>query len=74
MLGILLLTSFVLGIRAAVVTKLVILGISFLTSFNLALRIVLVAKSVISGNFFSIFLILAWYTPFFNKTNLYYKT
>ena len=59
MLGILLLTSFVLGIRAAVVTKLVILGISFLTSFNLALRIVLVAKSVISGNFFSIFLILA---------------
>ena len=52
MSGILLLTSFVLGIRAAVVTKLVILGISFLTSFNLALRIVLVAKSVISGNFF----------------------
>ena len=61
-LGILLLTSFILTLRSVVIAKLVILGISFLTSFILALRVVLVAKLVISGILSSIFLILALYT------------
>ena len=50
-LGILLLTSFILALQAAVVAKLVILGISPLTLFISALRAVLVAKfQVISGS------------------------
>ena len=63
-LGISLLTSFVLALKEVLVAKLVILGISFLTSFILALRVVLVVKLVISGILSSIFLILALYTSF----------
>ena len=49
-LGISLLTAFILALREALVAKLVILGISPLTSFILALReALLVAKLVISG-------------------------
>ena len=48
-IGILLLTSFILALRETILTKLVILGSLFLTSFILALRVVLVAKLVISG-------------------------
>ena len=51
-------------VRAAVVTKLVILGISSLTLFILGLREALVAKLVISGILSSIFFILALYTSF----------
>ena len=49
--------SFLLGLREALVAKLVIIGISPLTSFILALREALVAKLVISGilSFLSIF-------------------
>ena len=39
-LGILLLTSFILALKTVVVAKLARLGISFLTSFILALRVV----------------------------------
>ena len=55
------LTSFVLALRAVVVSKLVILGILFSTSFILALRVVLVAKLEISG---ILFYLLALYTLF----------
>ena len=51
-------------LRAAVVTKVVILDISPLTLFILAVREVLVAKFVISGILFSIFFILALYSVF----------
>ena len=69
-LGILILTSFILALRAAVVDKLVILGISFLTSFTLSL-IVLVAniryfiRYLIWGILSSISLILALQTSYF---------
>ena len=55
-LGILLLTSFILALRAELVAKLVILGISPWTSFILTLRVVLVAKLVIKpvGTFFNL--------------------
>ena len=72
-LGILLLTSFILALRAVVLAKLVILGISPLTSFILALRVVLVAMLVISGILSSIFFILALYTSFLT-TIFYYIT
>ena len=62
-LGIWILTSFILAMRV-VVAKLIILGISFLTPFILALRLVLVAKLGISDISFSIILILALYTSF----------
>ena len=58
------LTSFILVLREAFVTKLVILGISFLTSFILALRVVLVVELVTSGILSSISLILALNTSF----------
>ena len=45
MLGI----SFSTAVKAASVTKLVILGISFLTWYILALKVVLAAKFVIPG-------------------------
>ena len=48
-LGIWVLTLFVLPLRETLVTKFVILDISFLISSILALRVVLVAKLVISG-------------------------
>ena len=51
-LGILLSTA----VRAAVVSKLLILGISLLTSFILVLREALVAKLVISAIMSTIFL------------------
>ena len=54
-LGILLLTSFILALKTVVVAKLARLGISFLTSFILALRVVWVAKLVTSGILSSIF-------------------
>ena len=63
-LGILILTPFILAIIEALVTKSVILGTSFLTSVILGLRVVLVAKLVISGIFSSISLILALHTSF----------
>ena len=53
------LTSFLLALKEAFVTKLVIPGISFLTSFILEIRVVLVAKLVISGILSTIFLSLA---------------
>ena len=60
-------------VRAAVVTKLVILGISsFLTLFILGLREALVAKLVISGILSSIFFILALYTSFLATSFLLY--
>ena len=43
------LTSFILTLRAVVVTKLVIPGISFLNSFILGVRVVLIANLVVSG-------------------------
>ena len=56
-LGILLLTLFILTLRTVVVVaKLVILRISFLTSFTLALRVVLIGELVILGIFFQYFL------------------
>ena len=58
-LGILLLTSFILALKTVVVAKLVILGISFLTSFIFALRVVSVAKLAIPGVLSAIFFILA---------------
>ena len=58
------LTSLILGLRAAVVAKLVILGISILAAFILVLRVILIAKLVISGILSSISLILALYTSF----------
>ena len=67
-LGILILTSFILALRAALVAKLVILSISFLTSFILALRVVLVANLVISGILSSLSLILALYTSFLTRS------
>ena len=50
------------AVRAAVVTKLVILSILPLTSFILALRVVLLAKLVMASILSSIFLILALYS------------
>ena len=61
-LGILLLTSFILALGAEVVAKLVML--CPLTSFILELSVVLVAKLIISGHLSSIFLILVLYTSF----------
>ena len=66
------LTSFILALREALVTKLVILGISPLTSFILALKVVLVAKLVISGILPQIFFILALYTSFLTAAFLLY--
>ena len=63
-LGILLWTSFILALKAAVVANLVILGISFLTSFILVLRQALAAMLATSGILSSIFLMLAIYTYF----------
>ena len=63
-LGISFLTSFILALREALATKLVILCISFVLSFILELRIVLVATLVISEILSSISLILALYTSF----------
>ena len=56
-LGILLSTSFILALKAAVVAKLVILGTLLLTSFVVELRVVLVAKLVISSILSSVFLV-----------------
>ena len=61
-LGILFLISFILALRAVVVTSK--LGIPFWTAFMLALRVVLVVNLVKLGILFSIFLILALYTLF----------
>ena len=63
-LGVSLLTSFILALRETMETKLVTLGISYLTSFILASRIVLVATLVTSVIWSSILLILALYTSF----------
>ena len=70
-LGILLLTSFILALRAAVVDKLLILGNLLLTSFILALRVVLVVKFVISGNLSSIYFYLSIIFSLFNN-NIFY--
>ena len=64
LLGILPLIGFILGLRQALVAKLVILRISYLTSFILALRVVLVAKLVMSCILSSMFFILAFYASF----------
>ena len=58
-LGILVLASFILALKAVVVAKLVILGMSFLRSFILALREALVAKLVISNILSSLCLIFS---------------
>ena len=70
-LDILLLTSFILALRAAVVDKLLILGNLLLTSFILALRVVLVVKFVISGNLSSIFFYLSIIFSLFNNKIFY---
>ena len=54
-LGMLLLTSIMLALRAAVVAKLVILGILFLNPFILVLRVLLVTKLVISYHYIHLF-------------------
>ena len=54
MLGIFL-TSFILALRAEVVTKLLRISISFLTSFIVELRVVLAAELVKLGFLSSIF-------------------
>ena len=66
------LTSFILALTEALVTKLVILGISPLTLFILALRVVLVAKSVTSGILSSIFVYLSIIFIFFNEIIFHY--
>ena len=63
-LGISLLTPFILAWRAVVAAKLVVLGVSPLISFILAFRVVLIAKLVISGMLSSVLLILALYSVF----------
>ena len=63
-MGILLLISFILTLKAVVVAQLIILCISHLTSFLLPLREELVAKLVISGILCSIFFIFEFYTSF----------
>ena len=67
------LTSFILGLRAVVVAKLVILGISPLISFILELRVVLVAKLVIPDILSLILFILTLYTSFLT-TSFYTKS
>ena len=67
------LTTFILALREALVTKLAVPGISLLISFILALTVVLVAKLVISGILCSIFFILALHTSFLT-TSFYYIT
>ena len=57
--GISLLTSFILALRVVLLAKLVILTISLLTSFILVLRETLVADLVKSGILSSIFVISA---------------
>ena len=59
-----LLTSFILALRAVVVVKLKILDILFLISFILSLRVVLAANLVTSDILSSISFILALHTFF----------
>ena len=63
-LGILLLISFMLALKAASVVRLVKLVILPLTSFILYLRVVFVAEPVTSGILYSIFFISALHTSF----------